>query len=100
MTTTASILRLGAPGHMLRMIELHVEALFELVGESFARRIVAINTLMTDRAHRERWRGELCQVATGACLVSGKTRTRRVVPASMAFIAADRSVFGTGVDKF
>ena len=99
-TTDASVLRLGAPGHVLRMIELHVEAFFEFVRESFARRIVSIDALVTDRAHRQCWRGELRQMATGAGFVSGKTRARRIIITSMAFITADRSVLGTRVQKF
>ena len=99
-TTHASVLRPGAASHMLRMIEPHVEAFFEFVRESFARRIVAVDALMTDRAHRQRRCGELCEVATGASLVSGETGTRRVVSAAMTFVAADRRVFGTRVQKF
>ena len=66
MTTNASVLRPGAASHVLRMIELHVEAFFEFVRESLARRIIAINTLVTDRAHRQCRRGELCQVTACA----------------------------------
>jgi hypothetical protein len=47
-TTQASVLWPSAPSHVLRMIKLHVKAFFEFVRESFARRIVAIDTLMTD----------------------------------------------------
>jgi hypothetical protein len=47
-TTDASVLWPCAPRHVLRVIEFHVEAFFEFVRESFARRIVAVNALVTD----------------------------------------------------
>ena len=92
MTTDATVLRARAAGHMLRVIELHVKALVELVRESFARRIVAVDALMTDRTHRQRRRGELRQVATGARFVSWEVRSRRVISPAMTFVASDRRV--------
>ena len=47
-TTNASVLWPGAANQVLRMIELHVEAFLEFVRKSLARRIIAINTLVTD----------------------------------------------------
>ena len=70
-------------GHVLRMIELHVKALFEFIGESFQRRIVAAYAGVADRAHRHVRRGELRKVAAGAIFVSGEARSRRVVTATM-----------------
>ena len=84
---------------MLRMIELHVEALFELIGKSFARRIIAIHILVTDRAHRNIRRRELRQMTTCARFVSWETRPGRIVSAAMTIVAAERSVFGTCVEK-
>ena len=48
MTTGATILRARTAGHVLRVIEFDVEAFFERVGKSFARRIVAVDVLVTD----------------------------------------------------
>ena len=66
MTSDASVLRSRGGCHVLRMIELQVEAFFEFIGKSFARRIVAVNALMTDRTHRQNGRRELRQVTTRA----------------------------------
>src|SRR5437588_10575778 len=65
-TSDASVLRSRGRRHVLRMIELQVEALFEFVRESFARRIVPVDALMTDRAHRQYRRRELRKVTTRA----------------------------------
>ena len=72
MTGSASILRAGRAARVLRMIELHVEAFFESIGKGFARWIVAVDVLMTDRAHGNIRRRELRQVTTGAVFVPGK----------------------------
>ena len=100
MTTNASVLRPGAASHVLRMIELHVEAFLEFVREGFARRIIAIDGLMTDRAHRKYGRGELRQVAAGAIFVTRKDRPGRVVVPMMTILAGDCSMFGTRMKKF
>jgi len=59
MTGAAAILRFGIAVHVLRMIELHVERFLEAIGKCFARRIVAVNTLVADRAHGNIGRREL-----------------------------------------
>ena len=64
--TGAAVLRPRASGHVLRVIEFHVEAFFEFVGESFARRIVAVHGCVTDRTHRDIRRGELREVTARA----------------------------------
>ena len=69
------------------MIEFHIEALVETIGKRFARRIVPVYVLMTDRAHGDIRRGELCQMTAGASLVSGKARSRGIVIAAMAIVA-------------
>jgi Tfp pilus assembly pilus retraction ATPase PilT len=58
---------------MLSMIELHVERLFEVVGKSFQRRIIATHVGVTDRAHWHAGVGELRQVTGSAILVTGET---------------------------
>ena len=73
MTGSASVFGTGRPAQVLRMIEFHVEALFESIGEGFARWIVAVDVLMTDRAHGNIRRCELREVTTRAVLVSRKT---------------------------
>ena len=73
MTGSASVFGTGRAAQVLRMIEFHVEAFFESIGEGFARRIVSVDVLMTDRAHGNIRRRELRQVTDGAVFVSGKT---------------------------
>ena len=85
---------------MLRVIELHVEALFESIRKSFARRIVPVHVLMTDRAHRDIRRGELRQVTSRACFVSREIRPGGIVAAAMTIVAAERYVFRTRVKEF
>ena len=63
-------------GHVLRVIELHVEGLFELLGKRFQRRVVAVHIGMTDRTHGNVRRGELRQVTSRAVFVSGEVRSR------------------------
>jgi len=85
---------------MLRMIEFHVEALFESIRKSFARRIIAIHVLVTDRAHGDVWRRELGQMTSRARFVSRETRPGGIVSAPVTIVAAERCVFRTGVEKF
>ena len=73
-TSHATALWSGVAGHMLRMIEAEVKALFKAIGKGFAWRVAAIHALVADRAHRNVRRGELRQVTTRASLVSGKIR--------------------------
>jgi hypothetical protein len=77
---------------VLRVIELHVEALFEFIGERLARRIVAVDALVADRTHGNIRRRELRQMTTGTIFVARETRPRRAVVAMMTVCAADRSM--------
>ena len=99
MATDAAALWSRGASQMLRMIELHVKALFESIGESFARRIVPVHVLMTDRAHRDIRCGELRQVTSRACFVSREIRPGGVVAAAMTIVAAERYVFRTRVKE-
>lgn len=92
MTGRAPALGSCGAGHVLRVIELHIEALFELVREGLSRRIVAVHTLVTDRTHGNVRRRELRQVTAGAIFVTGETGPRGVVVAVMTTCAGDRSV--------
>lgn len=100
MTAGATILWFRVAGHVLGMIEADVEILFEAIGKALARRIVAIDVLMTDRAHRNIRRGELCQMTTGAIFVTWKIRAHRVVRSPMTARAGQRCVPGTRVQEF
>ena len=66
MATDTARLWTSCARQMLRVIELHVEALFESIRKSFARRVIAIHVLVTDRAHRNVRRRELREVTTRA----------------------------------
>jgi len=63
-------------GHVLRVIELHIEAFFESVGKSLQRRVVPIHVRVADRTHGNVRRGELRQVTSRAVLMSGEARSR------------------------
>lgn len=76
MTRRAASLWTGRAGHVLGVIELHIEAFFELVRESLQRRITAAHVGVTDRAHRHIRVSKLRQVTTGAILVTRETRPR------------------------
>ena len=62
--------------HVLRVIELHIEALFEFIRERLSRRVVAVHRTVTDRTHGNVRRRELRQMTTSAILVSRKTGSR------------------------
>ena len=66
----------GGAGHVLRVIELHIEALFEFIGERLSRRVVAVHRTVTDGTHGNVRRRELRQMTTSAVLVSRKTGSR------------------------
>jgi len=71
----------GCARHVLRVIELHVEAFIESIGKRLTRWVVPINTGVADRAHGNGRRGELSQMTAGAGLMAGKTRPRGIVRA-------------------
>ena len=74
MTSCATILRTRATRHVLRVIELHIEALFESIRKSFERRVVAVHVRVADRTHGNVRRRELRQVTASAVFVPGKSR--------------------------
>ena len=82
------------------MIELHVEAFFELVRKSFQRRITATHTGVTDRAHRHTRVCELRQMTAGAVLVAGKAGPRGIIIPMMTTRARSPGMTWTGVQEF
>ena len=69
--------------HVLRVIELNVEFLFEGSGKTFQRRFRAAYICVTDRAHRNRRCDKLGEMTTGACRVPGKGRLDRIIRGSL-----------------
>ena len=84
---------------MLSVIELHVEALLELIRKSLPRWVVAVHVLVTDRAHRDVWRRKLRQVTAGAGFMPRETWPCRIVSAAMAVVATEGGVFRTCVKE-
>ncbi len=74
MTRVATILGARGARHVLRVIELHIEALFELIRKSLERWVVAVHIRVADRTHGNVRRRELRQVTAGAVFVSWKSR--------------------------
>ena len=74
MTSNAAALWPRRAGHVLGMIELHIEALFETAGKSLSGRVVAVHTRVTDRTHRHIRRCELRQMTSGAVFVTREDR--------------------------
>ena len=70
MTSNAAALWPRRAGHVLGMIELHIEALFETAGKSLSGRVVAVHTRVTNRAQRRIGSAELCSVTAQAILVT------------------------------
>jgi len=78
-TRDTAVLWPGITRHVLRVIETHVEAFFETIGEAPARRVAAIHVIVADRAHRNIWRRELRQMTPGAVLMTRKIRPHGIV---------------------
>jgi len=91
-TSDAAVLWPGIARHVLRVIETHVEALSETIGEASAWRVVAIHILVADRAHRNIWRRELRQMTTGAILMTRKIRPHGIVGPMMTAGTGERCV--------
>lgn len=72
MTGNAAALWPRRSGQVLGVIELHIEALFESARKSLPRRVGAVHTRVTNRAHRRVGRAELGSVAAEAILVTGE----------------------------
>ena len=99
MTRSAAILWPRRAAHVLSMIELQVEAFFELVRESFQRRVSAIHARVADRAHGGAGRDELCAMAFNAVLVAGEGGSRGIIIPMMTTRATGRGVTLTGVQE-
>ena len=99
MTRSTAILRPRSAGHVLSMIELHVEGFFELARESFHRWITAAHTGVTDRAHGHTRVGELRQVTAGAIFVAGEAGPRGIIIPMMTTRTRRRCVTCTGVQE-
>ena len=78
--------------HVLSMIEPHVETFLETCRKGFEWRIAAVNIRVTNRTHRNAWRYELGEVATGASFVARKRWRGGVVAALMTRRARQRCV--------
>ena len=100
MTRSTAILRTRGAGHVLSMIELHVEGLFELVRESFQWWVTAAHAGVTDRAHGHTGVGELRQVTGGAIFVAGEAGPHGIIISMMAARARRRCVTCAGVQEF
>ena len=98
-TTSTTTLRSRRAGHMLCVIELHVERFIEARRKILQRRIVAADVSVADHAHRHLRRGELAAMAICARLVTGETRCCRVVAALVTGVAGERTVTLTVVKK-
>lgn len=99
MTSNAAALWPRRAGHVLGVIELHIEALFEAARKSLSRGIVAVHTRVTDRTHRRVGCAELCSVAAEAVFVAREDWLRRVVIAMMTSRTRDRRVTLTRMQK-
>ena len=98
-TGGTAVLRPDVAGHVLRVIELHVEAFFELMRKGLARGIGAIHVLMTDEADRAIGGVIFGSMTFNAVFVTRKTRSAGVVGPSMTVRAANRGVLLTGMKK-
>jgi len=87
----------GSSSHVLRVIELDVEALVELRGKSFQRGICAVDVRMADDTHRNIGSNKLGQMAAGARLVSRDTRRGGIIAALVTGVAGKRCVTLTRV---
>lgn len=99
MTGRAAILWLRRAAHVLRVVELHVEAFFEFVGKAFPRRIAAISVGMADETQRRILCQDLILVAIKTIFVTGKTGQAGIIRAMMTVRATNRSMTLTGMEK-
>ena len=100
MTRGASVFGPRRARHVLGMIELEIEAFFELVRKGFQRRIIAAHISMANRAHGHARVGELRQMTGGAIFVAGEAGPRGIIIPVMTTRARSRCVTGTGVQEF
>ena len=85
MAGKTTILRAGNSAQVLSMIEVNVEAIFELRRETLQRRIATLHIGVADKAHRNRGSDKLGQVAICAKLVAREAWNGGIV--ATAFMA-------------
>jgi hypothetical protein len=100
MTRPAAALWSGIAGHVLCVIELHIEALFELIGKSLPRGIGAIHILMTDKADRATSGVVLSSMTLNAVFVAGKAGTAGIVGPVVTVCASNRGMLLAGMEEF
>jgi hypothetical protein len=98
-TAIATLRRPRFAFHVLRVIELHVEAFIESRGKTLERRVAAFCICVTDETHRDRRRRELSAVTISAGFVTGETRSRGVVSAFVTGRAGEGTMSLAGVKK-
>jgi hypothetical protein len=86
--------------HVLRVIELNVEAFIKARRKTFQRRVAAFCICVTDETHGNRRRRELSAMTVSAGFVAGETWSRGVVSAFVTGRAGERTVSLAGVKKF
>ena len=99
MTRRTTVLWLGVAGHVLRMIELHIEAFLKLIGEGLPRGSGAIHVLMTDEADRAIGGVIFGSMTFNTVLVTWKAGSAGVVGPVMTVSAANRGVLLAGMEK-
>ena len=90
----------GRTGHVLRMIELDVETLFEVIGKCLTGRVITVHTGMTDRAEWCACRMDLCLVAVKAVPVARQSRPRGIIASTMTTCTRGRCVTRAAVQEF
>src|SRR5260370_28351312 len=100
MTRRTSILRFRRAIHVLRVIELHIEVLFESIGESFSRRIGAIYVRVADVTDRGIGRRVLRPMAFKAIFMAGKAGPSRVIRAVVTIRSTNRRVTLACLEEF
>ena len=83
MTSAAAILRSHRLAHMLCVVKLHVETLFEAGGKALERSLRCIYVRVADKAHRTRGSEKLIPMAIDTRGVARERWLRRVILALM-----------------
>ena len=99
MTTDAATFGPRSAGHVLRVIEFHVERFVEARWKTPERGIVALGIGVTDQAHRYSRSRELSAVTIRAGLMTGKAGRCRIVAAFVTRRAGDRAMTCAVVNK-
>lgn len=92
MTGCTATRRPGSARHVLSVIEFDVEAFIKLRGETFERRVAAVDVRVADDAHRHAGSYKLPLMTTDTSFVSGKNRRCRIVFALVTSGAGERRV--------